>query len=1154
MSRRKQSKPRQIKRALGEMEEGTGGLLEDDCLSEKEGSASDHEGSLEGDSAGSPCSEQAESKEENLDESDKPQTPETELWTGPDELELLTSQAESKVCAKHGIPGGVFWGPFPGNIHSEPPSPGLTEPLNPPVTLILQDDTCWLAKLSLVPGEGDANSVIYKKDDSIWCKTTKPLSEGDALKAFVMAEPMGIPNHTGKIEGGESAAPVALPSEIQLLPQQAGMAAILATAVVNKDVFPCKDCGIWYRSERNLQAHLMYYCASRQNSTSPTLDEKPKDAYPNERICPFPQCQKSCPSASSLEIHMRSHSGERPFVCLICLSAFTTKANCERHLKVHTDTLNGVCHSCGFISTTRDILYSHLVTNHMICQPGSKGEVYSPGPTIPASTTKPMAPGLSSPGSSSALKCSFCGYVANCLTSLQQHVTLHSPTATALPNSELKAVQQSPPETPAKSPLQDARGSPAEDAGSGSPPQEKSPAASWLDGAPPVQIKEEPLDEGEDPQGAPQEEVAPEPEAEMDASSRVPSPHSLHSVKVKSEITSPTPGSSPVPSELGASTSGGTVFLPQYLFGHEASVLPQASEILAKMSELVHSRLKQGHGGVPPTLFPGTPMPKGATCFECEITFNNINNYYVHKRLYCSSRRLAEESPSVLRKAKTAPATAPKGPTTTGPRLSPGESSAAQEGELEGNATPPALEIKQEVKVEEGAAKASPSPETDGTGRISEGSPSPGASSVEEPEDDPNRTVCEACNIRFSRHETYMVHKRYYCASRHDPPLRRSSAAGKLPFLPQPIRTRKRRKLYEIHNASSQLGAAPEVPRPEAPPVVPALISVVKATPSPSSSPDAEGPIDLSKKPRLSSGSRVLPASLLPLADYHECTACRISFHTLDSYLAHKKYYCPATPLQTSTIEQLQKIKGAAPAPRKAQDSPERRAEEPEGVSIKVERVVPSLSPVAAPASFPAVEPLQQQQRYLEGKAQHLAGAKVPLAVCPYCPINGTVKGDLVEHFRNTHGLFVTKTAAGSTLIEATRTLADGSPLPSLPATSPPQPAPRLPKDSFNGKEAPVPPLSNGSPQPTASPQPLLPLSPSVPLPLSPLPEALPSAPPSGYTDKGAQTPSGKGPPTPVANGSHRYCRLCNIKFSSLSTFIAHKKYYCSSHAAEHIK
>ena len=76
-----------------------------------------------------------------------------------------------------------------------------------------------------------------------------------------------------------------------------------------EDVFPCKDCGIWYRSERNLQAHLMYYCASRQSAGSPALEEKPKETYPNERVCPFPQCKKSCPSASSLEIHMRSHSG-----------------------------------------------------------------------------------------------------------------------------------------------------------------------------------------------------------------------------------------------------------------------------------------------------------------------------------------------------------------------------------------------------------------------------------------------------------------------------------------------------------------------------------------------------------------------------------------------------------------------------------------------------------------------------------------------------------------------------------------------------------------------------------------------------------------------------------------------------------------------------
>lgn len=66
----------------------------------------------------------------------------------------------------------------------------------------------------------------------------------------------------------------------------------------------------------------MYYCASRQkqpaaaaaasssSSPPPSSQDKPKESYPNERLCPFPQCNKSCPSASSLEIHMRTHSGE----------------------------------------------------------------------------------------------------------------------------------------------------------------------------------------------------------------------------------------------------------------------------------------------------------------------------------------------------------------------------------------------------------------------------------------------------------------------------------------------------------------------------------------------------------------------------------------------------------------------------------------------------------------------------------------------------------------------------------------------------------------------------------------------------------------------------------------------------------------------------
>nr|XP_054309660.1 zinc finger protein ZFPM1 isoform X3 [Pongo pygmaeus] len=959
MSRRKQSNPRQIKRSLGDMEAGEEVQL-----------------------VGASHMEQ------------KATAPEAPSPPSADELEPVVQDGQRRIRARLSLATGLSWGPFHGSVQTRASSPRQAEP-SPALTLLLVDEACWLRTLPQALTEAEANTEIHRKDDTLWCRVTKPVPAGGLLSVLLTAEPHSTPGHPVKREPAEPTCP-APAHDLQLLPQQAGMASILATAVINKDVFPCKDCGIWYRSERNLQAHLLYYCASRQGTGSPAAaatDEKPKETYPNERICPFPQCRKSCPSASSLEIHMRSHSGERPFVCLICLSAFTTKANCERHLKVHTDTLSGVCHSCGFISTTRDILYSHLVTNHMVCQPGSKGEIYSPG--HPATKLPPDSLG------------SF----------QQQHTALQGPLASAdlglaptpSPGLDRKAL--------AEATNGEARAAP-QNGGSSEPP------------AAPRSIKVEAVEE---PEAAP----IPGPgERGPQAPSRTPSPRSPAPARVKAELSSPTPGSSPVPGELGLA---GALFLPQYVFGPDAA--PPASEILAKMSELVHSRLQQGAGagagGAQTGLFPGAP--KGATCFECEITFSNVNNYYVHKRLYCSGRRAPEDAPAARRpKAPPGPARAPPGPPAEpdAPRSSPGPGS--REDGAGGAATP-----------EDGAG-----------GRGSEGSQSPG-SSVDDAEDDPSRTLCEACNIRFSRHETYTVHKRYYCASRHDPPPRRPAAppgppgpaAPPAPTPAAPVRTRRRRKLYELHAAGAPPPPPPgHAPAPESP--RPGSGSGPGPAPARSPGPAADGPIDLSKKPR-----RPLPGAPAPaLADYHECTACRVSFHSLEAYLAHKKYSCPAAP--------------------------------PPGA------------------------------------------LGLPAAACPYCPPNGPVRGDLLEHFRLAHGLLLGAPLAGPG-VEA-RTPADRGPSPAPAPAASPQPGSRGPRDGLGPEPQEPPP--GPPPSPAAAPEAVPP----------------PPAPPS-YSDKGVQTPS-KSTPAPLPNGNHRYCRLCNIKFSSLSTFIAHKKYYCSSHAAEHVK
>nr|XP_027228472.1 zinc finger protein 300-like [Penaeus vannamei] len=127
----------------------------------------------------------------------------------------------------------------------------------------------------------------------------------------------------------------------------------------DRTLFECSVCNKQFKVKKNYEAHLLNHEETTSGLMEKAAENTNLEKARNQRAqCTV--CGKWVVSQSSLETHMRSHTGERPFKCDRCNNAFMRKGDMLRHMKSHTGEKPYVCHYCSATFSRKDKLAFHI--------------------------------------------------------------------------------------------------------------------------------------------------------------------------------------------------------------------------------------------------------------------------------------------------------------------------------------------------------------------------------------------------------------------------------------------------------------------------------------------------------------------------------------------------------------------------------------------------------------------------------------------------------------------------------------------------------------------------------------------------------------------------------------------------------------------------